>query len=87
MARIGSVLYLMALPLHSMLGWSIPVIIVVSRLCVVIYSVLGGITAVIWTDAIQRPRLIARSTGLRIGFIVSMPEGLHNCFYCDGNIK
>jgi SSS family solute:Na+ symporter len=51
-ARIGSVLYLMALPLHTMLGWSVPVIIIVSGLCVVVYSVIGGITAVIWNDAI-----------------------------------
>lgn len=52
-ARIGSVLYLMALPLHTMLGWSIPLIMLVSGICVITYSVLGGITAVIWTDTIQ----------------------------------
>ncbi|WP_304248974.1 sodium:solute symporter [Parabacteroides gordonii] len=79
-ARIGSVLYLMALPLHSMLGWSIPVIIMVSGLCVVIYSVLGGITAVIWTDAIQGIVLIAGALACVIVLLFSMPEGPSQLF-------
>lgn len=74
-ARIGSVLYLMALPLHSMLGWSVPAIIIVSGLCVVIYSVLGGITAVIWTDAIQGIILIAGALACVFVLLFSMPEG------------
>jgi SSS family solute:Na+ symporter len=52
-ARMGSVLFLLALVLHFMFGWSISSIIIITGLCVVIYSVLGGIKAVIWTDAIQ----------------------------------
>ena len=74
-ARIGSVLFLMALPLHSMLGWSVPVIIVVSALAVIIYSVLGGIKAVIWTDAIQGTILIAGAIMCVIVLLLSMPEG------------
>lgn len=73
--RIGSVLYLMTLPLHSMLGWSVPAIIIVSGLCVVIYSVLGGITAVIWTDAIQGIILIAGALACVFVLLFSMPEG------------
>jgi SSS family solute:Na+ symporter len=33
-ARTGSVLYLLALPLHSILGWDIPVIIILTGICV-----------------------------------------------------
>lgn len=79
-ARIGSVLYLMALPLHSMLGWSVPAIILVSGFCVVAYSVLGGITAVIWTDAIQGIVLIAGALACVIVLFFSMPEGPSQLF-------
>lgn len=79
-ARIGSVLYLMALPLHSMLGWSIPVIIVISGFCVVLYSVLGGIAAVIWTDAIQGIVLIIGALACVFVLLFSMPEGPSQLF-------
>ncbi|MFA5655528.1 MAG: sodium:solute symporter, partial [Dysgonamonadaceae bacterium] len=40
-ARIGSILFLLGLALNSMLGWSIPSIIIITGIGVVIYSVLG----------------------------------------------
>lgn len=79
-ARIGSVLYLMALPLHTMLGWSIPGIIIVFGLCVVIYSMLGGIAAVIWTDAIQGIVLIIGAVVCVLILLFSMPEGPSQLF-------
>lgn len=79
-ARVGSVLYLMALPLHSMLGWSVPSIIIISGFCVVIYSMLGGIAAVIWTDAIQGIVLIAGAVACVLVLLFSMPEGPSQLF-------
>lgn len=79
-ARIGSVLYLMALPLHTMLGWSVPTILIISGLCVVVYSVLGGITAVIWNDAIQGIILIIGAVACAITLLFSMPEGPSQLF-------
>lgn len=79
-ARIGSVLFLMALPLHSMLGWSVPVVIIVSGLCVIIYSVLGGIAAVIWNDAIQGIILIVGAVACAVILLFSMPEGPSQLF-------
>ena len=79
-ARIGSVLYLMALPLHTMLGWSVPMIIILSGLCVVIYSVIGGITAVMWNDAIQGIILILGAAVCAIILFFSMPEGPSQLF-------
>ena len=52
-ARIAVVLYLMALPLQVIFGWNIYTILIITGLCVTIYSLVGGLTAVIWTDAIQ----------------------------------
>ncbi len=53
LARIGTVTYLMALPIEVLLGWDIRWIIVVTGVSVTLYSFVGGIVAVIWNDAIQ----------------------------------
>lgn len=79
-ARIGSVLYLMALPLHSMLGISVASLVIVLGVCVVIYSVLGGIQAVIWTDAIQGLILIVGALACVVVLLFSMPEGPSQLF-------
>jgi SSS family solute:Na+ symporter len=75
-ARTGSVLYLLALPLHSILGWDIPVIIVMTGICVTCYSVLGGIKAVIWTDAVQGVILIAGALTCAVVLLFSIPGGI-----------
>ncbi len=74
-ARIGSVLFLMALPMSSMLGWSIPLIIILTSICVIIYSVLGGIKAVMWTDAIQGTILIIGAIMCVLILLFSLPDG------------
>lgn len=79
-ARIGSVLYLMALPLHTMLGWEVSTILVICGLCVVVYSVLGGITAVIWNDAIQGIILIVGAVTCALVLLFSMPGGSSQLF-------
>ena len=58
-ARMGTILYLLALPMHALLGWSVPMIITLTAASVLVYSVAGGIQAVIWTDAVQGILLIA----------------------------
>ncbi|MCD7937544.1 MAG: sodium:solute symporter [Tannerellaceae bacterium] len=79
-ARIGSVLFLMALPLHTMLGWSVPTILIITGFCVVIYSVTGGITAVIWNDAIQGIILIVGAVTCAFVLLFSMPQGPSQLF-------
>ena len=58
-ARCGTILYLVALALAPLTGWPIRSIIVVTGLLVTIYTLLGGIEAVIWTDVVQSFVLIA----------------------------
>jgi SSS family solute:Na+ symporter len=73
--RVAVILYLLALPMYVILGWDMRVIIIVTGLSVMIYSVLGGIRAVIWTDAIQAIILITGSL-ITIGYLMfSLPEG------------
>ena len=56
--RTGAILLLLALPLNLLFGWNIKTIIIVTGIAVTVYSMLGGIQAVIWTDAIQAIILI-----------------------------
>ncbi len=79
-ARTGSILFLMALPMNYMLGWDIPTIIVVTGVCVLLYSMMGGIKAVIWTDAIQGIILIAGALACALVLTFSMPEGPKQLF-------
>ena len=48
-ARIGSILLLLALPINTMFGWDISAIIIATGVITLVYSVLGGISAVVWT--------------------------------------
>jgi solute:Na+ symporter, SSS family len=73
--RTGTILFLLALTLNVILGWSIILIIIITGFSVMLYSLLGGIQAVVWTDAIQAIILIAGAL-LCAGIILfSMPEG------------
>ena len=75
-ARSGVILYLLALLLKTLFGWSVPMIILVVGLATCVYSMLGGVLAVIWTDAIQSLVLIV-GTLLCIGVLAfTMPDGL-----------
>lgn len=75
LARMGTILYLLALPLNALFGWSIPLIIIITGVCVIIYSTLGGIEAVIWTDAVQGFLLIAGAIACLFVIFFSMPDG------------
>ncbi len=74
-ARMGTILYLVALALSPLTGWSITTIILVTGVLVTIYTLLGGIEAVIWTDVIQSIVLTAGILVCIIQILIRMPEG------------
>ncbi|MDD8044396.1 MAG: sodium:solute symporter [Verrucomicrobiota bacterium] len=74
-ARMGTILYLVALALSPLTGWSITTIILVTGVLVTIYTLLGGIEAVIWTDVIQSIVLTAGILVCIILILIRMPEG------------
>lgn len=74
-ARMGAILYLLALPMNALFGWDIHLIIIITGICVLVYSMLGGIKAVIWTDAIQGIVLIVGALTCLLVLLFSMPEG------------
>ena len=73
--RMGSVMYLMALPFNSLLGWDIKTIILVTGISTTLYAMLGGIKGVIWTDAIQGFMLIGGALLCAVLMFFGMPEG------------
>jgi SSS family solute:Na+ symporter len=75
LARMGAIMYLLALPMNALFGWSIPVIIIVTGISVIVYATLGGLEAVIWTDAIQGIVLISGALSCMAVILFSMPEG------------
>ena len=80
LARMGAVMYLMALPLNVLLGWDITWIILITGVSVTVYTFVGGIVAVIWTDAIQTIVLICGAIVCGVVMIVSLPEGPSQLF-------
>ena len=73
--RVATILYLLALPMYILLGWDMRIIILITGVSVLIYSVSGGIKAVVWTDAIQAIILITGAL-VTLGIIMfSLPEG------------
>ena len=75
LARMGTVMYLMALPLNVLLGWDIRWIILVTGLSVTLYTFVGGIVAVIWTDAIHTIVLMGGALACAALMIFQLPEG------------
>ncbi len=73
--RVGTILYLLALALNAVVGWSIPIIIIVTGIAVAFYSLLGGFQAVVWTDAIQGIILIAGALITVVYILFNMPGG------------
>lgn len=79
-ARCGSILFLLALPLNALLGWNINMIIIVTGILVMFYSMMGGIQAVVWTDAIQAIVLIGGAVACLAVLTFSVPGGPAQAF-------
>jgi len=80
-SKMGFVFYLLALTLAGMTGWPIDHIIVITAVVTILYTVLGGVEAVVWTDVLQ-------GFVLWLGILVSLayllflpPQGPHAVLY------
>ena len=80
LARVGSILLLLALPINTMFGWDIQTIIIWTGVITLIYTLLGGIAAVVWTDAIQGIILIVGAVVCALLLTFTMPEGPSQLF-------
>ena len=78
--RVGTILYLLALTLHAIFGWNIALVILFTGITIMIYSMLGGFQAVVWTDAIQGILLICGAIVTIIFILLKMPGGTDQVF-------
>ncbi|HEX7469410.1 MAG TPA: sodium transporter, partial [Verrucomicrobiae bacterium] len=80
-SKMGFVLYLLSLTAASMTGWSIYGIIIVAGFVTVLYTLIGGLEAVIWTDVIQG-FIMWIGIIVILGFLIHlMPGGIGAAFH------
>jgi SSS family solute:Na+ symporter len=53
LARMGSIFFGIALSLQALTGYGMETIMIVMGVCIILYTVLGGMEAVIWTEVVQ----------------------------------
>jgi len=76
LARMGTIMYAVSLALSALLGWdNLPAIIVISGTLVTLYTLLGGIEAVIWTDVVQSIVLTVGAVIVTLLLLFGMPGG------------
>ncbi len=78
--RMGIILFLIALAVNAMTGFSISLLIVVLGILIIVYTVMGGIEAVIWTDVIQTIVLMVGGLVCIAVVFLSVPGGASGVF-------
>lgn len=78
--RVSFVLYLVALMLNSLTGVDETTCILVAGVFVAVYTIAGGIDAVIWTDVVQTAVLVTGSLLCLGTIVVLLPGGLEQIF-------
>lgn len=84
-ARMGSILYLLAVPMYILMGWDMHMVIILTSIGIIVYSMMGGLKAVIWADAIQGIILIGGAVLCLAILMFSMPEGPMQTFELAAN--
>src|SRR3972149_346110 len=74
LARMGTIMYLLALALSPMTGWSVVTLILITGVMVIAYTLIGGIEAVIWTDVVQSIVLIGGAVLCVLILFLGMPQ-------------
>jgi SSS family solute:Na+ symporter len=74
-ARTGSILFGVSLALAALTGWGQLPIILTAGILITLYTVLGGIEAVIWTDVVQSLVLMVGAVLVLLLLLTGMPQG------------
>jgi SSS family solute:Na+ symporter len=74
MARTGTVIYLLALAVAPLTGWQVSTTIIVTGVLMTLYTMAGGIKAVVWTGVLQSAVLIA-GVGLCLWSVIHQTPG------------
>ncbi len=87
LARTGTILFLVALALERLTGWDIETIIVLAGIVIVLYTVVGGIEAVIWTDAMQSAVLTIGAVVCAVILFMNAPDGAYRIAWDTGKFS
>ena len=74
--RSGMILFLLAILLNTLMGFPIPAVICVVGFATMLYSTMGGLKAVVWTDAVQAIILIGGALVSLAVLGCTLPDGL-----------
>jgi SSS family solute:Na+ symporter len=77
---MGSIFFGMALSLQALTGFSMASIMIVMGVCIIIYTVLGGMEAVIWTEVAQGILKTLGAILILYLIVKEMPGGLQQTF-------
>jgi SSS family solute:Na+ symporter len=84
LARMGTIMYLLALVMAPLTGWSLATLILVTGIITVFYTLIGGIEAVIWADVVQSFVLIGGALACAALLVFGMPQGPGQVFQIAG---
>lgn len=76
LARIGSIFFGVALCMQALTGYPMWLIMLVTGVCIIVYTVLGGMEAIIWTDVVQASVLTAGALVVLVMILHHTPGGL-----------
>ena len=76
--RSGVILLLLAILVNQLLGFPCEAIIVITGLATMLYAMLGGFSAVVWTDAIQSLVLIGGTVVCVVCLVAGIPDPVGN---------
>jgi solute:Na+ symporter, SSS family len=79
-SKMGFVFFLLALTIHSMTGWNVITIILVTGVVTILYTMIGGLEAVIWTDFMQGIIMWIGVVAVLIVLFTIMPGGIGEAF-------
>lgn len=80
LARLGTILYLLALALAPLVGFDVPTIIIISGIAITIYPLFGGTEGVIWTGVVQSMVLVAGVACCMLAILLEIDGGLPELF-------
>lgn len=80
LGRVGIILYLVAIIIAPLLDLSIPAVILITGLIVTVYTLMGGMEAVIWTDVVQVAVMLGGTLWCLAEIIRLMPGGVQQAY-------
>src|SRR4028119_1884158 len=85
LARMGSIFFGIALSLQALIGYPMSTIMTIMGVCIILYTVLGGMEAVIWTEVVQG--VIKTLGALLILYLIvaEMSGGVREIFHIGEN--